>query len=68
MPDHIITFRKGFSVTIDAIQVGVEIPEFVPPGSVIMTGTVSGTLHIIILISSGKSLTAVKCERIKGRS
>ena len=57
MPVQTIAVRGGIYVSIDAIQVGMVTP-VVPPGSLILPGTVF-VMVIIILISSGKWLTAV---------
>ena len=62
-PVHTITEGGGIFVTIDAIQVGA-MTRVVPPGSVKQTATVSGIIHIIILVSSGKLLTAMINERV----
>ena len=65
-PDHTISIGGGIHVTIDAIQVGM-VTRFVPPGSVILTGTVAAPV-IIILISSCKWLIAVPIERVTSSS
>ena len=51
-PVNTISIRGVMSAKVQAVQIGVVTP-FVPPGAVILTGTVKVGV-IIILISSGE--------------
>ena len=67
VPGHAITITNGILMMIDAIQVRI-VTAIVPPGSVILLGTVFIPNVIIILISSGKMLAAMLRERVASRS
>ena len=67
IPDHTIRRWAGIAVMIDAIQVGVETP-VVPPGSMILTGTVEPRILIIILKLHAEQLIIVPTERVTSSS